>query len=946
MGEVGVSPGGADTVLEERDEELGALGRVLDQAAAARGNIALVEGPGGIGKTSLLHAARGNAEAQGFEVLLARGAEQESPLGFGVVRQLFEPLLGRATSEERSELFAGAAALSRSLVDPSTAPGESVDDPAALLHGLYWLTANLADRRPLLIVVDDAQWADQPSMRFVEYLRHRVEGLPVCILAAARNEAATGEITPLARLRADRDAVHLPLSSLGPRAVASVVERTLGSDSAPEFAQACLAATGGNPFYLKALLASASSEGLTASAEAASQIADMAPEVVRRSVLHGIARLGSEAVALADAVAVLGATSVRTASRLAGMSIETVESVSDALAGAHLFRSGRPLDFAHPIVRGAVYGALPAGRRSIEHAKAARLMADEGADPPEIAAHLLAVEPAEHPWVVEQLSAAAEAAAAQGAPDTAAAYLTRALAESPQREVQLTILLARTVARLRSGQSPGAIDDAIRALELAETPEMRTTAAIVLREVLTYSAQSERAVDYLEPVVEELEVAHQQLAFRVELSLVGAGIHHIDTGRRVAPRLRKLASAVLGGEVNHPHALAVVSLGLANNAEASAREISQLAERAAHEWHTLPPPDQLRLLNHLLPALIMVDSYDTARELIDVSIERAQRTGSWPQFAGWMAFRSLSHYRQGYLLEAEADARSALGAAPPGSVFVPFALAHLAHALIERGDLDAAEAAVSEAGVSDGPVTSMLPALLAGAVMRLRAARGETDEAAKGLLETGAALVEMCIPSPSFLAWRSDAALCLLARGESDEARELVDEELRLARAFGAQRALGIALRVSGLVEGGGGGLELLRESAQVLDGSGARLEHARSLIEYGAALRRAGQRRAAREALENGLETARERAALPLVELAREELRASGARLRRDALRGRDALTGSELRVARMARDGMTNREIAQALFVTQKTVEAHLRNAYQKLDIPSRAGLTEALD
>ena len=189
--------------------------------------------------------------------------------------------------------------------------------------------------------------------------------------------------------------------------------------------------------------------------------------------------------------------------------------------------------------------------------------------------------------------------------------------------------------------------------------------------------------------------------------------------------------------------------------------------------------------------------------------------------------------------------------------------------------------------------------------------------------------------------WRSDAALSLIALGRRHDASRLCAEEIELARRWGASRGLGIALRAAGLVEGGDRGIELLTEAMSVLRRSPARLELARALIDLGAAHRRAGSRAKAREFLREGLDLAHALGGLALADRARHELVVAGGRPRRDAMRGRDALTPSELRVAQLAAGGQTNRQIAQALFVTQRTVENHLTSTYGKLEISSRPEL-----
>ena len=189
------------------------------------------------------------------------------------------------------------------------------------------------------------------------------------------------------------------------------------------------------------------------------------------------------------------------------------------------------------------------------------------------------------------------------------------------------------------------------------------------------------------------------------------------------------------------------------------------------------------------------------------------------------------------------------------------------------------------------------------------------------------------------------AALILSAVGEIDEAEALIDEELARCRRFGASRPLGIALRAAGAVHQGAAGLRDLQEAVDVLEGSPARLEYAGALFDLGAGLRRSGRRADARPPLTAAVALAVRCGATSLASAAHDELVAAGARPRRDPLHHRTALTASELRVARLARDGLTNREIAQALFVTEKTIEVHLTSSYRKLGIGSRSQLARTL-
>jgi DNA-binding CsgD family transcriptional regulator len=245
--------------------------------------------------------------------------------------------------------------------------------------------------------------------------------------------------------------------------------------------------------------------------------------------------------------------------------------------------------------------------------------------------------------------------------------------------------------------------------------------------------------------------------------------------------------------------------------------------------------------------------------------------------------------------------------------------------------------------VPDGMVSSaLLVALHARAA--LRAAGGERVGAIADLRASGDLLDRIGITSPGVSSWRSELAELLVGH-QPHEARSLVEQELSDARAAGLRVAEGVALRALAVTEAGGSRIEALEASVAVLEGSFARLEHARSLTDLGAALAEAGKPRDARPLLLRALDQAHRCGAQPLAERARAEAVAAGARPRRPRLTGVEALTPSELRVTRLASEGLTNREIAQALFVTKKTVADHLAASYRKLGIRRREGLTKAL-
>ena len=337
--------------------------------------------------------------------------------------------------------------------------------------------------------------------------------------------------------------------------------------------------------------------------------------------------------------------------------------------------------------------------------------------------------------------------------------------------------------------------------------------------------------------------------------------------------------------------------------------------------------------------LMATDRMDVAARTWDAEAERAVRAGSPVQFGYAATVRACLAYRRGRLADAEADAQLGDDTLVEHGIVLArrYSLAFLVGALVERGE-------VATAARKLDPAVRVNLTLLLDSRARLRHEQGCFAEAAADFVECGRRLVARGTRHAGMLAWRSGAALALARLGEDAEALRLAEEELELARALGVPRALGIALRTAGLLRGRQG-LPLLVDAAAALHRSDARLEEAKALAELGAALRRANRRTDARDPLRRALDLAVHCGATPVADLAREELRAVGVRPRR-AERGVSALTPSELRVARMAADGLGNRAIAQALFVTVKTVEIHLSSCYRKLAVPSRAELAAALD
>jgi DNA-binding CsgD family transcriptional regulator len=353
----------------------------------------------------------------------------------------------------------------------------------------------------------------------------------------------------------------------------------------------------------------------------------------------------------------------------------------------------------------------------------------------------------------------------------------------------------------------------------------------------------------------------------------------------------------------------------------------------------------------LMWSLITAERFDAVASALEPMLAEVRRSGSARGLVAAYSSLGVLHLRLGALPEADAAARVALrviqeGDFDPG---LPFAATVLADVAVEAGELDEAQSLLALLPQGDWPAgvgTVLIPAARA----RLRLAQDRPDEALADfqtcMTMFSDELWRMEMRDVGYMHARSGAAMALLRLGERGRARELAQAELADVVAFGAPRAVGIASRVAGLALGREPGLELLNESVAALRRSPASLELARSLTELGAAVRRAGRRTAAREPLAEALELATRCGARPLAARAREELKATGARPRREWRTGVDALTPSELRIVRLAADGRTNREIAHELYITLKTVEGHLSRAYAKLGIDGRAELATILE
>jgi DNA-binding CsgD family transcriptional regulator len=924
--------------LLERERELAAVEELLGRRSGA---LAIEVGVG-VGKTSLVQAACRRAQELGYEVLSARGSELEADFVFGVVRQLFERRLTDAGADERASLLVGPAAAAGRLLPGKSVEASAGDTSFAILHGLYWLAANLSAARPLLLAIDDAHWADEPSLRWLTYLARRLDGLNLMLLVALRPaDPAFANVTLLA-LRAEAPTILRP-ALLSENAVGTLVRATMGSRSSEKMCEAVWTASGGNPLYVNELLRALNLNDHHPAEIDPAELLVGGHEGVGRRVIARVRRVDPAALRLAQALAVLGdGCELRLAAAMAGLQMTDATRQATVLVRVEVLVEDNPPRFIHPVVRDALEMSLGGDARDAAHRSAARLLHADRASAGQIAAHLAFVRPAGDEWVLARLDEAAEEAIENGAPKVAADLLNRALAEPPPTLQRIGLLRRTARAEVNAGRET-ALVHLEEALRLSSDPRERAEITLEVAEAYAALFRWVEAVDAIERGLVELGDADQELVARMEGELVVCGLHDARRASHVKPVLERYGAP--SSAATHTAALAARGMAMVLAGRPAAEAAIPLQSALSRETARIENWDTRAAL---LWSLVTAERFQTVETALELMVAEVQRSGSARGFVAVYSTLALLKLRLGALPEADAAARVALQVLRendfrPGLAFAATVLADVA---VEAGELAEAEALLSllpQQGWPAGVGTVLIPA----ARGRLRLAQGRLTEALMDFQACAAMFSPEVwgteIRDVGYLHARAGAALTLLRLGERERARDVAQAELADVKVFGAPRALGVALRVAGLAHGGSKGVELLGESVASLRKSPGALERAHSLAELGAAMRRHGCRSAAREPLAEALDLAARCGARPLAARVREELKATGARPRREWRTGLEALSPRELRVVQLAAEGRTNREIAYQLYVTIKTIEGHLARAYAKLGIERRQQLSK---
>jgi DNA-binding CsgD family transcriptional regulator len=912
--------------LLERDAEVAAIEAAIEDAG---GGLVLIEGPAGIGKSALLRHAEAAGRRRGMRVLRARGSELGSGQPYRLLIELFETLVKRLGSAERAALFAGAALLAAQVIDPETGTEVSVSG-MAMARSLFWFVANLNDQGPLLLAVDDLHWADVSSVALLANVASRLDEVPVTICGALRpGEGRRG--TELSELLAEPAARRLTPKPLSAAAVAELV-----GDATPAFVSACAHATGGNPFLLTELLAD---EGLRRDDTGAAALADRAPDTVLRDTVRRIERLPPQALDLARVVAVAdGELPLAAAAGLAGVHTDAA-ALADQLAALAILAPGEPLAFRHPLQRTAIYSDIPSAARAELHAAVARTQIAAGLAPRRVTTHLLRAPREGDGERVGHLRDAAAALGAEGVPGSAAALLRRAVLEPASEPLRPALLVDLGLAEGAAGE--GGADRLREAIALLHPGDGRARARLHLGRLLLIGGERLEARDAIEAALAETADS----GLRAELEGVWLAVARLEVSMRkgAAQRMAELvADPPIGDTYGERALLAQISNHLVFQAER--REFACALARRALADGRLIAEETADGVSWVIAngTLGWADEFDEWDRVMVAAEADARRHGSVTAAATVAYGRSFSEYYRGRLADAAADAQQAVDAQQHGwTLFLTAARGQLAWALIELGDVAGARAVLDAAKADPVFAGDASASLIHETVARLELASGDPAAAWEAAMRSGEVVEQSGIVNATVMPWRVRAATAAARLGEPERARELAAEGLRLQRSWGAPRALGMMLTATGLVAGGDEGLALLREAVAVLEGSPAELEYVRARVELGAGLRRRGNRAEARDILRAAAADAQRLGARLLMDQALDELLAAGARARRPAERGVAALTPSELRVARLAARGMSNRDIAQTLVVSLRTVESHLTSTYRKLGVEHRSEL-----
>ncbi|MFH9431548.1 ATP-binding protein [Streptomyces sp. NPDC017615] len=846
----------ASGYLWEREAEIATVTEAIELLCADRtsaGSLLLFRGEAGLGKTALLAEIRRIAERRGCVVWSARAGETLRSVPFHVLRQLLQPALANLTPDEAREYLASWYDISGPALG-IVEPGEGSPDPSYVCDGLVFAVGRLVSRDwPLVLLVDDAHWADLETLRWLAAFAQRLADLPVLVVVARRPGEAHGDS---ARLLDEIAAAGRPvsnLSALTPQATAGLTRATVGPQADDPFCREVWAVTGGNAYDTVELLAKVRDRELRPVEDRAAELRALNRSARGGGLVSRLGELGLEATQFAWAAAILGTGSpVGLVARLATMDADTAARCAELLCGARILAEVAPdptvplpqdktVEFVHPLIASAVYDSITDAMRTAMHGIAANIVTETGRSAAEAARHLLKVHPEGDESLVEQLREAAREHLAVGAPDAACECLERAMDEPPLPHIRAQVLYELGRARLLS--APALTVEHMR--DALATPGLdsaqRVDASIRLSQALLHTDQLEEAVRTVETEADR----HGPGPVRMRLQAVQFTWEAIH-GETVSPeRSRRLAelAATCAGRDNSERALLILRGFDAMTHGENAEQVVELCDRALVNGRLAPglgwTDDEwgVELLMMLGSAYAHTDRLDRAESLFSEALRAYTRAG-W--HGGHLslanAYLGLAYRRQGKLQDAETVLREALRLAERVGRGLPLywsATCGLVDTLLARGHVAQAWSVAEQYGFAPPyPSTIVLPDIRS-VRGRLLLAVGRTEEGVNELEAAEKAAASRGGHNPVLAPWAVDLARAL-APHDPERARALLTDARRQAERFGTDTAIGEALRCAAALESGPSAERLAAKAVAYLEASPCQYEHAAARVEHG----------------------------------------------------------------------------------------------------------------
>ncbi|SCF76011.1 AAA family ATPase [Streptomyces sp. Ncost-T10-10d] len=835
--------------LYEREPELAAAAQAVDAlcGAQAAGRLLIFSGEAGIGKTALLAEIQAMA-ADRCTVWSARGGETVTSVPFHVVRQLLQPALDQFPPDEVRALFGAWYEITAPALG-LTEPSGPQPDPQGVRDGLDWVVSRLASglsHRPLVLIIDDAHWADGESLAWLASFTARLGELPVLVVQAHRPEELAARQKESGSGGAHPSQVRVALRALTPDATAELVRAGLGEHADDPFCREVWAVTGGNPYEAVELVAKVQDRELAPLEESAGLLRELGATARGSGLVARLERLGTNANRFAWAAAVLGTDiSQDLAATLAGMSPAEAADCTARLREARIVTGFDPLEFVHPLIATAVYRSIPPATRTAMHGRAAWAITRAGLGAAAASRHLLEVHPDDDQELVEQLREAARQHLAVGAPEAARRCLERALQEPPHHRVKATLLYELGCATLLS--SPATTVQHLRAaLEMPGlSDDQRIDATFRLAAAHSHNNQLKEAARAL--AAEAAHTAPGPGLMRLQAA------HFLWEGMQAAEDDGPARSARLARNADHLHgrdnaerALLTIRAFDAMMRGENSQLIVDLCERALVDGH---PARGLGWTDtewgFELPTLVGItyaftDQLDRAEELFGEAVRAFEISGwSGAHLAFAHTLLGLVHRRRGRLAEAEGFLREGLRLADRVGSGLPVhwdAACLLIDTLVARGRVtEAREIADRYDFGSPYPSAMVLPdaPCVRG---RLLLAEGRTKEAVTELEAAGQALEPRGRFNGVWAPWAGDLARAL-AEEDPGRAAQLATSARVHAERFGTDTAIGEALRCVALFARAEDATHLLAESVRHLEASPSAYEHALALVDHGIAI-------------------------------------------------------------------------------------------------------------